>query len=50
MLPTPIFFVLIHLLGIEPTDTHDLLGAEIFTVPAIRIHFSHSKPPFLFGQ
>jgi hypothetical protein len=50
MLTAPIFFVLIHLLRIKPTNTHDLLGAEILTVPAIRICISHSKPPFLFGQ
>jgi hypothetical protein len=50
MLTAPIFFVLVHLLRIEPTDAHDLLGTVKLTVPAIRIHFSHSKPPFLFGQ
>jgi hypothetical protein len=50
MLTAPIFFVLVHLLRIKPTDAHDLLGAVKLTVPAIRIHLSHSKPPFLFGQ
>jgi hypothetical protein len=42
--------MLVHLLRMKPTDAHDLLGAEILAVSAIRIHFSHSKPPFLFGQ
>jgi hypothetical protein len=49
MLSTPIGLVLVMVLWVSSTNTHDLLISVKSAITAIRMCFSHSKPLFLFG-